>query len=143
MKNIITAVMFTAISSMSFAADYCHTASLDKKSLDFYVGMKPTAVIPALNDELIAKAEQVLEASTKLCDQQKADSARERKEFEAIQRRPGAQIGMTMKQVIEKTNWGKPDSINRTITSAGTREQWVYYGGYLYFTNGKLTAIQN
>ena len=57
---------------------------------------------------------------------------------------PGAKIGMTMATVISKTSWGKPVSVNRTTTAKGVEEQWVYGGGnYLYFFNGKLTAIQN
>ena len=55
----------------------------------------------------------------------------------------GVRIGMTAKQVREKTDWGQPESINVTITSYGTREQWVYgYGNYLYFRNGVLESIQ-
>lgn len=43
-----------------------------------------------------------------------------------------------------KCGWGKPRDINRTTHNNFVREQWVYDGGnYLYFTNGKLTAIQN
>ena len=38
---------------------------------------------------------------------------------------------------------GRSDSINATQTASGTREQWVYsLGRYLYFDNGRLTAIQ-
>jgi hypothetical protein len=51
---------------------------------------------------------------------------------------------MTAKQVIEKSSWGKPQSINRTTTRHGVHEQWVYGSrSYLYFENGVLTAIQN
>ena len=57
---------------------------------------------------------------------------------------PYVKIGMTAKQVTTKTSWGEPNSINRTITSAGTNEQWIYgHGNYLYFRNGVLYAIQN
>ena len=57
---------------------------------------------------------------------------------------PGVRVGMSAKQVVETTNWGAPDSINRTVTSGGVDEQWVYAGGsYLYFHNGRLRAIQN
>ena len=57
---------------------------------------------------------------------------------------PGARIGMTALTVRTKTQWGEPESVNRTTTQSGTREQWVYGDGqYLYFTNGRLTAIQN
>ena len=61
----------------------------------------------------------------------------------AVKNRKGVRIGMTTKQVREKTDWGQPDSINITSNSTGTREQWVYgYGNYLYFRNGVLESIQ-
>jgi hypothetical protein len=63
---------------------------------------------------------------------------------QARRARPSPRIGMTKEQVINQTNWGKPSDINRTTTSAGTREQWVYgVGRYLYFDGNKLTAIQD
>jgi hypothetical protein len=59
-------------------------------------------------------------------------------------RKPGPRLGMTGKTVIETTNWGEPGRVNRTVTAGGVREQWVFGGGYyLYFTNGRLTAIQD
>jgi len=54
----------------------------------------------------------------------------------------GVSLGMTPEEV-HASSWGKPQSINRTIGSYGTHEQWVYGGGYLYFQNGVLTTIQN
>jgi hypothetical protein len=57
---------------------------------------------------------------------------------------PGVKIGMTAKTVREKTSWGEPNSINRSVGKWGVHEQWVYEGGdYLYFENGKLTSLQN
>ncbi len=51
-------------------------------------------------------------------------------------------IGMSAKMC--RAAWGEPDHINRTVTKYSTSEQWVYdSGNYLYFENGKLTAIQN
>lgn len=50
---------------------------------------------------------------------------------------------MTAREVLDKTNWGHPEYVNKTVSNSGTREQWVYGNGeYLYFTNGRLTAIQ-
>lgn len=49
-------------------------------------------------------------------------------------------IGMTKEMC--QLSWGKPKSINETITSGKTREQWVYSDNYLYFDNGILTVIQ-
>jgi len=49
-------------------------------------------------------------------------------------------IGMTKEMC--RLSWGKPKSINETITSENKTEQWVYADSYLYFENGILTAIQ-
>jgi hypothetical protein len=51
------------------------------------------------------------------------------------------QIGMTTEQVTAA--WGRPVSINETITATTRDEQWVYPGStYLYFKKGTLTTIQ-
>lgn len=53
------------------------------------------------------------------------------------------QVGMTSDTVV-RCGWGRPSTINRTITAKVTTEQWVYgVGQYLYFTEGRLTAIQD
>lgn len=49
-------------------------------------------------------------------------------------------IGFTKAMCIDA--WGEPDHINKTTTKFGTSEQWVYNKSYLYFENGRLTAIQ-
>lgn len=54
----------------------------------------------------------------------------------------GVSIGMTKSQVLA-SNWGKPSDVNKTTMANVITEQWVYDGSYLYFTNGKLTAVQN
>jgi hypothetical protein len=66
------------------------------------------------------------------------------KRLMAEMRKPAARLGMSREQVINKTNWGKPLSVNSTTMTDKKTEQWVYgEGSYLYFTNGVLTAIQN
>lgn len=60
----------------------------------------------------------------------------------AQRKKEGVSIGMTQDRVLQ-SSWGKPRKINRTTTLTREREQWVYDGGYLYFDNGILTAIQN
>lgn len=64
--------------------------------------------------------------------------------MDAAQRKTeGVKIGMRTDEVLA-SSWGKPRSVNRTTGPNGVVEQWVYGGGnYLYFTNGKLTVIQN
>lgn len=50
-------------------------------------------------------------------------------------------IGMTKEMV--KWSWGDPLDINKTITEYSVTEQWIYSNSqYIYFDNGKLTAIQ-
>ena len=52
-------------------------------------------------------------------------------------------LGMTKEQV-ESSSWGKPKDINRTVSTYGSREQWVYGSGrYLYFEDGILTSFQD
>lgn len=74
-----------------------------------------------------------------------ADIQRKKLEVEdrAKRRTEGVRIGMSKRDVL-MSNWGKPRKINSTTTAAGTSEQWVYDGGYLYFgENGLLKGIQN
>ena len=49
-------------------------------------------------------------------------------------------IGMTTSQVRNST-WGSPKKVNKNTYSWGTKEQWVYDKGYIYFENGKVTSI--
>lgn len=64
----------------------------------------------------------------------------------ALQRR----VFIGMSQTGAQCSWGLPYSINRTTFSFGVHEQWVYVSGpynipssFLYFEDGRLTAIQN
>ena len=51
-------------------------------------------------------------------------------------------IGMTGAQVL--LAWGKPHSVNSTIVSGGTHEQWVYGNGdYVYVDNGVMRSRQS
>ncbi len=97
-----------------------------------------------------AAAQAVAEAKEKEQNEQKvlaeAEVRREKARLAAAKdakRRGGVHIGMSAKQV-RASNWGAPYSVNRTTTATGVSEQWVYGGNsYLYFQNGRLTAIQN
>ncbi len=41
-----------------------------------------------------------------------------------------------------ETSWGKPREINRTFSSEGVHEQWIYgdWGPYIYLDNGKVVS---
>ena len=54
----------------------------------------------------------------------------------------GVSIGMSEEEV-RQSSWGRPEKINQSVYSFGTKEQWVYsIGNYLYFENGRLTSMQ-
>ena len=98
-----------------------------------YVSDLQEYIFPRPPEEIYAEIEK--SAAQKKAKQAKAEAA--------WKARGGVKIGMTTAQVL-KSNWGKPNNINRTTTRNGTHEQWVY-GGHnnLYFDNGILTAIQD
>lgn len=51
------------------------------------------------------------------------------------------QIGMCAEEV-EKTSWGKPNTINKSVYEWGTTEQWVYSDNrYVYLKNGIVTSV--
>ncbi len=116
---------------------------------------EPTALEKELqksNDQYLKKIHDELEKKNN--EEELAKRKQENKELKEEKRRllekkikshkQGVSIGMTPKEVIEKTSWGKPKSVNRTTNQYGVSEQWVYGdGNYLYFDNGKLTSIQN
>lgn len=78
----------------------------------------------------------------KLRKVQQVERAAEIRREAAEKRKRGVHIGMTREEVIA-SSWGRPRKVNTTTTATTTREQWVYDGGYLYFTDGILTTIQN
>lgn len=55
-------------------------------------------------------------------------------------------VGMTADEVIQ--SWGSPDKINKTVTSSGLDEQWIYRrkgvgnDQYVYLENGVVRTIQ-
>nr|WP_305141595.1 hypothetical protein [uncultured Acetatifactor sp.] len=54
---------------------------------------------------------------------------------------PDPAIGMTADEVLT-SKWGYPKKKNITQTATSTSEQWVYDQGYIYLTDGIVTAIQ-
>ena len=95
-------------------------------------------VTPEQETQYRAEQQNVLDAYRAKCVAW-YESVKESRRREAL---PGVRLGMTAKQVIEKSSWGKPNEINETVTKHGVHEQWVYSGGYLYFEDGKLTSFQ-
>jgi hypothetical protein len=63
------------------------------------------------------------------------------KKFLEAVRKHKIMIGMSKDQTI--VSWGFPDTVNKTVGSWGTHDQWVYGNKYVYFENGRLTSWQN
>lgn len=61
------------------------------------------------------------------------------KNWNAIKNR-NVLIGMTPQEV--ELAWGRPRDINVSEGIWGVHEQWVYDDEYVYFENGKVSAIQ-
>lgn len=103
------------------------------KDYSEYLSTYENLVNESDDDELKSVYNQYLTEQSEL----KKTKEKEKKKKE------GVYIGMTKQQVLDSM-WGEPIKINTTTTRYGVNEQWVYpNNNYLYFENGKLTAIQN
>jgi hypothetical protein len=52
------------------------------------------------------------------------------------------QIILRMSAEDARASWGEPKNINRTVSTSGVHEQWVYGNTYVYFEDGVLTSWQ-
>lgn len=160
-KAVLGLTILVATFGASAASSDCRDVQFNRKQL-----ASPEVTVPEyraqLQQELDAMPHDLLARCAAEAAQDARDKAKVHAELQAqeaaeakadaharaeAKRRaalPGARIGMTQKQVVEGTNWGKPHSVNRTTTAKGTFEQWVYGDrNYLYFTDGKVSGIQN
>lgn len=97
------------------------------------------------NDKKIGKARVEIAKKTEIEQRESEVRLAIQHKREAVERKKeGVRIGMSQEEV-RQSSWGRPNSINRTVNSNSTHEQWVYGGGhnYLYFEDGRLTSIQN
>ena len=78
--------------------------------------------------------------------QREINALRRRELVEAAVLEGNIFIGMTAHEVVQ--SWGNPAKINKTISSTGAREQWIYrrgkigYDQYVYVENGMVATIQ-
>jgi len=150
MKRTILSVALLAVVGSASALKYDSCASNDAEAFQKYVVAIDDPAPAAECDTRAPMAEYKACMDAARSAQTKAAADRENAAKRAAGARAKAQaakggvsLGMTPDQV-RASSWGKPQSINRTTTASGTREQWVYGGkNYLYFESGKLTAIQN
>ena len=141
LSNLIRELDELKFEKMSFPR-YCSSTTDCESKIQIAEIILKNVVPPITNQYPILRDMNMKSMETELEDLRKS-----KKNYAAddIQKKkPGVKIGMTSKQVIENTSWGKPNKVNRTTNRYGAREQWVYGGGnYLYFENGILTSIQN
>lgn len=74
-------------------------------------------------------------------DRLKELSAKYGKKYAALIAENRFSIGMTKAMVIEAI--GQPDDINRTVTTGGVSEQWIYGRTYVYFSGDRVTSFQD
>lgn len=112
------------------------------KSVEISDLMEKSAYEAKVEAERIARAEESKaikeEYDKRVADLTKRFGAADAKDILAGY----VKIGWDKERCIE--SWGYPDKINKDTGAWGVHEQWVYRSGsYLYFDNGKLSAIQN
>ena len=133
MKSLIIAIALGALSSIATASQQCD-------SLARYKTMQ------AQGHEVFGENQGFAMTKSDGSEEHVTSITRAIELFEpacAKTKRQAPRIGMSAKAVWEKSSWGEPDKVNRTRNARGTYEQWVYSDGYLYFTNGVLTSIQD
>ena len=121
---------------------YTYTDPSDKSSYELPCVELEKDVV----DKYISDNQELIDAFKKYSDEVyrpiviDKDFERAKKEAENEKKEP--EIGMTKEEVLDST-WGAPKDKNITETANGTSEQWVYSTSrYIYFDNGKVTAIQ-
>ena len=126
--------------SILYAQNLSTTQCLDAKDCQDYLD----SIKKNCTSDMILNQDISVKIAIRNIQRKKDNFIAASKETKRLASLPGVRIGMTSDQVLKESNWGKPRSVNKTTTSTGTREQWVYgYPNYLYFTNGILTSIQN
>lgn len=133
MKALIVAIALGALSSVATASEQCD--SLSKYKAMQAKGQEVLGETQGFNvvsrdgsEEVVRTVSRAIEFAEPMCARSKM---------------PEPRLGMSAKSVAEKSRWGVPDTVNRTRNARGSYEQWVYSNGYLYFTNGVLTSIQD
>lgn len=118
-------------------------AECKKKDISVVYAMQLADSADVMERGKVAR-EEMRQEQEREAERAQKSAAKQRQAAAAQVKKPGVRIGMSPEQVTKETSWGKPNHINRTTTAYGVHEQWVYGGGnYLYFENGRLTAIQN
>ena len=145
--NVLLGVSFQDKAGSVFAES---TATIWERDLGFAYSAPIGRVAPAPGGVDVSELARVVLTVRELTTQEAVDRERQAtvrargwpKNIEAavIERR--VLLGMTMDQVT--LAWGRPQRVNQTLRASGLSEQWVYsISTYVYFENGRVTAIQS
>lgn len=142
-------IIWTSKEKLSFADAHPHYSDVkggvwenSYKRIELTDLMEKSAYEAKVEAERIARAEES-KAKKEEYDKRVADLTKRFGAADAKDILAGyVKIGWDKERCIEA--WGYPDKINKDTGAWGVHEQWVYRSGsYLYFDNGKLSAIQN
>lgn len=115
---------------------------------------RPTFMLEQDFNEIVEERKQAAEERQRKEEEKKqAEELARQERNKQIMQKYGNKYGslicegkvcLNMTKEMCEESWGIPLSINSTIVSGKTLEQWVYgWQTYLYFDNGILKAIQN
>jgi len=100
-------------------------------------------VRPEERGALIAAQKASTDAQNAKLSAQQQEQRRQAELRAAQEQMPDVKIGMSTKEVLEQSKWGRPNSIRKMTTKNGTREMWLYLTGTLVFQDGKLAVIDD
>lgn len=93
------------------------------------------------SDQWVKAENECVERIAVNAENKAREKQKEAERIAKIPKKPEVKIGMTKDQVT-KSRWGSPIFRDITTNSKGTYEKWRYSNRTLYFTNGKLTSIE-
>lgn len=145
MRTIAVVLCFALVMSVSFVPPVHASNSDDSPNL--LLSVAGLAALIWIFATMSAKGKVLLEEQREAEIQAYADANPDVSPviIDAI-RNKNVVIGMTAEQV--RLSIGKPTTVNRTVTAAGVREQWVYRSSlyntrYIYLENGVVTSWQD
>lgn len=100
--------------------------------------------IEAQEKERVAREEawRAEDQATKAAEATRLQEARARRQKR--EQMPPVALGMTVADVLHRSQWGAPAARQRRTTSLGTVEVWVYTGRRaLHFADGRVVAIDD
>jgi hypothetical protein len=146
----VTLIDFEYVQKLDAENNQFYVNSLKSKYADVITSIDKLKYIPKQIKDQIQEVKYIAQDKnnyyTKVLNEKEQEKRRVEVSKEADNRTLNplpVTLGMTKEEVLTN-GWGRPIEINRTQSTTGTSEQWVYSGfKYLYFEDGILTTIQD